>query len=805
MNSKAGVFGRALSSYTIRHLGDLSMIRLYGKRPFSSRLVIAAVFSALAGSVLYAWIPDPGLYPELSQSTAIFDSRDRLIRLTLNSEDAYRLFVPIEEIPKDMIDATLLYEDRFFYRHPGVNPCSIVRALCNSIILKGRLTGASTITMQTARMRFSLKTTTIPGKIIQILRALQLERHYSKERILEAYFNLAPYGRNIEGIGAAGLIYFGKRPMDLSFPEALSLAVIPQNPSARCPSDKSGYIRMDEARQALFQRYVAVNPSYAKDSGLMSLPLACGSPETIPFKAPHFADYVLASQSVAPSGAVKTSLDLDLQDGIQAILSRHVKRRNNDGIKNAAALLIDTRTMSILSMAGSVDFFNSAISGQVNAATAKRSPGSALKPFVYALALDQGLIHPMTLLKDTPLRYGAYTPENFDGTFQGPLSATQALIRSRNVPALTLAGRLEDPDFYGFLKMAGISKMKDRDFYGLSLVLGGGEVSMIEMSELYAMLANGGVMKGVQFSGESSFSGIRLLSPEACYLVLDMLMKNPSPDQEFADEDKNSMVAWKTGTSWGFRDAWAAGVINDLALVVWVGDFTGAGNPSFVGRNTAGPIFFDILSFLRDRTGALQHPGPDINELNLEEVTVCAVSGGLPNCYTPKTVKTWFIPGVSPITVSTIHRAIAIDVKTGLRACCSGPPYTRDEVFEFWPSDISKIFHEAGIYRPEPPAFMEDCDLEDRDEKGMSPQIISPDSAVTYILRNDGAGGDRVPLEATAENGVKTLYWFADNAYIGQSRPSDIFLWEADAGRFQIRAVDDNGRVAIKTLTVMRE
>jgi len=776
----------------------------YGKKFFFPFLV-AAVLMGFAGSALYTLVPDPGLYPELSQSTAIFDAKDRLIRLTLNSKEEYRLFIPIAEIPKDLIDATFLYEDKFFYSHPGVNPCSIIRALWNSIVRKGRVTGASTITMQTARMRFSLKTTTISGKIIQILRAIQLERHYSKERILEAYFNLAPYGRNIEGIGAASLIYFGKKPKNLTFPEILALVVIPQNPSTRCPSDQRGYLMMDQARQNLFKKFSTLNPSYAKNAGLMSLSLMCGSPETIPFKAPHFADFVRSYQTIHPSGAVRTTLDLDLQSGIQEIIKKHVRRRSGDGIQNAAALLLDAKTMSILSMVGSVDFFNAAISGQVNAATAKRSPGSALKPFVYALALDQGLIHPMTLLKDTPLRYGAYSPENFDRTFQGPLSATQALIHSRNVPALTLAARLENPDFYEFLKMAGISKMKERDFYGLSLVLGGGEVSMIEMAELYAMLANGGVMRSSQFGDEGSSSGIRLLSPEACYLVLDMLMKNPSPDQEFAEENKNSMVAWKTGTSWGFRDAWAAGVANDLVLVVWVGDFTGAGNPSFVGRDAAGPIFFDILSFLKYRTGALRHPGPNLAELNLEEITVCALSGALPNRYTPKTVKTWFIPGVSPITVSTIHRAIPIDVKTGLRACRSNPPATRDEVFEFWPSDISKIFHAAGFYKPEPPAYMENCDIEVRDDRGESPQIISPDSTVAYILRNTGAGGDRVPLEATAENGVRVVYWFADDAYIGQSRPSDIFLWEARAGKCQIRAVDDNGRSVIRTVTVMRE
>ena len=770
-------------------------------------ILLLAVFTG------WIFIPDPGLYPATSESLAIFDAKDRLIRLTLNSEQAYRLFVPVSQIPADLKKATLIYEDRFFYDHPGVNPFALLRSAWGLLGKTARPAGASTITMQTARMRFSLKTTTIRGKIIQILRAIQLERHYSKNSILEAYFNLAPYGRNITGIGAASLIYFGKKPENLTLPEALTLAVIPQNPSVRCPSGKDGYLKMDSARQKLFKKLAATDPGYAKNSGLMSLALVCGSPETLPFKAPHFADYVRSPQSsgqmVGQSGFLKTSLDLDLQTGIETILRKHVHRRYFDGIQNAAALLVDAKTMSILAMIGSVDFFNSGISGQVNAATAKRSPGSALKPFVYALALDQGLIHPMSLLKDTPLRYGAYAPENFDRIFRGPLSATEALNQSRNVPALSLAARLMHPDIYEFLKMAGITGMKDKDFYGLSPVLGGCEVSMLEMAELYAMLANGGIMQPAGFNpaGKASVSGQRLLSPEACYMVLDMLTKNPSPYQEYEDESdgRKSLIAWKTGTSWGFRDAWAAGVAGDFVLVVWLGNFTGEGNPSFVGRGAAGPIFFDILSLLETVSGRFHRPGPRLTCLNLKQIDVCALSGGLPNRYTPKTEKTWFIPGKSPITVSTVHRAIPIDIKTGLRACRHTPPATKLEVFEFWPSDISKVFHEAGLFKPEPPPYVKGCGMESRDDDGSAPQIISPDSTVTYIMRNAGHGGDRVPLEATVENSVKRIYWFADDAYIGQSSPNDIFLWAPTPGKFQIRAVDDNGRAGVRNLVVRRE
>jgi len=777
-------------------------------------------------------IPDPGLYPLKTDSTAIFDNKDKLIRLTLNSEQSYRLFIPLSRISTDLVNATLLYEDRYYYYHPGFNPFSIIRAI-KGLATDSRPVGASTISMQTARMRFNLKTRSFVGKLEQILRAIQLERHYSKDQILEAYFNLAPYGRNIEGVGAASLIYFAKKPDALTFPEALTLSVIPQNPTGRCPLSSEGYKKMDSARNDLFTRLSSLKPEYSKNKGFMDLKLACGSPETLPFRAPHFADYVLANRNHyseekpnnitgnMSGNIIRTTLDSEIQAEFENIITKHVKKKYFEGMRNAAAFLVDSETMSIIAMAGSADFFDSSIYGQVNAVTAKRSPGSALKPFVYALAIDQGLIHPMTLLKDTPLRYGAYAPENFDKRFQGPLSATDALNQSRNVPALSLAAKLSQPDIYDFLKLAGVSGMKEKDFYGLSPVLGGCEVSMLEMAELYAMLANGGVLRPVDFRSDhhlnnnKSGSGQRLLSPEASFLVLDMLLGNPSPyaeyssDYEISSESEKSGIAWKTGTSWGFRDAWAAGVAGRFVLVVWVGNFKGEGNPVFVGRTAAGPIFFDMLALLEKKYGdfknAGKHPGPSLSGLNLKKIDVCAVSGGLPNRYTPKTVKTWFMPGKSPITVSTIHRAVPVDVKTHLRACQHNPPSTKLEIFEFWPSDISRVFHEAGIFRPEPPRYMKDCGLDQRDETGQPPQIISPDSTVTYVIRNTGNGNDKIPLEATAENGVGTLYWFAGDAFIGQSVPGEMFLWEAPTGEYQILVVDDNGLAAVKKLSVKRE
>ena len=322
------------------------------------------------------------------------------------------------------------------------------------------------------------------------------------------------------------------------------------------------------------------------------------------------------------------------------------------GIRNAASILVDTRDMSVRAWVGSAAYWKDDIDGQVNGVLAKRSPGSTLKPFVYALALDQGLLHPQTMLRDLPSSFGPFTPENFDGRFFGPISAEGALIRSRNIPAVWVAMQLKQPSLYQFLQSAGIRDLKHESFYGLALPLGGGEVTMEELAGLYAMLANGGMLRPMRFEkSEPLAEGTRLLSPEATFITLDMLRRNPRPDEDGTVPVRSRWpIAWKTGTSWSFRDAWSAGVVGPYVLVVWIGDFDGRGNPAFVGVDAAAPLFFRIADAVnlahRGDTVPLAEPPPGISK-----VAVCAESGDLPNAYCPRTIDPR-IPGKSPIRVS---------------------------------------------------------------------------------------------------------------------------------------------------------
>ncbi|MBC2743843.1 MAG: penicillin-binding protein 1C [Desulfosarcina sp.] len=768
-------------------------------------LIIAATILGVAAAG-YLFCPKPALEDYYPRSRAFFDTHGRLLRLGLAEDDRYRLYCPLNRISPRLVEATILYEDRDFYRNPGVDLPALCRAFWTTYIARTRRVGASTITMQVTRLRWRIRTGTVAGKLLQILRALQLTRHYDKDRILEAYLNLAPYGGNIEGVQAASLVCFNKSADQLSLPEALTLAVVPQNPVRRNPATEKGFHNLLAARERLFDRWLEDHPEDRQLGAFFELPLAVRRIDQLPFEAPHFVNHVDAGRSRLNSGAIHTTLDLVQQHTMESLIRATISRRSAEGITNAAALALNTRSMAVTAMVGSADFFNVQIQGQVNGTTARRSPGSALKPFVYALALDQGLIHPTSLMKDSPRRYGGFSPENFDQRFLGPVSAHDALILSRNVPAANLQARLVDPGFHGFLQQAGISNLKPASFYGLALSLGGVEVTMLELAGLYAALANGGQLRPIQMLTEQGAETLpqRILSPEASFLVLDILKDNPPPDSHRVPLSTvaGNQVAWKTGTSHGFRDAWAIGVCADTVIAVWVGNFNGEDNRAFIGRSAAGPLLFDLLGALVPDRGWTVSDAANFSRLNLKRIDVCTATGELPGRYCPHTKASWFIPGVSPIRVCTVHRAVPVDTATGLRACRSIPGRTQMTVFEFWPSDLLSIFRTAGISLKGPPPFAEDCSLNQRAASGQAPVITSPQSKLVYAMRSENSVYDQIPFTAVADGDVERLYWFVGNRYIGVSERNRHLMWTPESGTFDIRVVDDHGRAARTSLKV---
>ncbi|HEY1341916.1 MAG TPA: penicillin-binding transpeptidase domain-containing protein, partial [Bryobacteraceae bacterium] len=370
-----------------------------------------------------------------------------------------------------------------------------------------------------------------------------------------------------------------------------------------------------------------------------------------------------------------------------------------------------------------------------------------------------------------------------------------------NVPAVWVSMQLRQPNLYGFLKSAGVSRLQPEEHYGLALALGGGEITMEELAGLYAMLANQGVLRPLRvLPSREPTAGARMLSPEAAFITVDMLRRNPRPDEDGAPPVRTRWpVAWKTGTSWGFRDAWSAGIVGPYVLVVWIGDFSGQGNPAFVGVDAAAPLFFriaDALNFAR-----ANEPAPElVPPPGVARVAVCAESGDLPNAWCPQTVDTWYIPGKSPIRVSELHRAVALDIVTGRPVC---PPYspetTRFAVFEFWSSDMRKLFREAGMPRRVPPALPA-CTAADSSE---SPRISSPLLGVSYTLRRSRPDA-AIALEAGVAADVENVFWFDGGALIGKRAVGAGALpWQPLIdGAHLIRVIDDHGRAAERDVQV---
>jgi penicillin-binding protein 1C len=774
---------------------------------FWSRLGKGAAFLALPAALFLGWnAAFLDVLGGVPFSQAYADREGRLFHIFLTTDDKYRLRSVLADFPPALVEAVLLQEDRYFYGHWGLNPGAALRAGWETYVKRTRRMGASTITMQLARLRYGLYTRNIPGKIAQIFRALFLEICLSKQEILEAYLNLAPLGGNIEGFGAASWYYFGKDPSQLTMGEILTLAVIPQNPNVRAPRTVRQNVvelpeELMEARRALYESWLTVHP---EDSSFrLELEMPPSLVNSFPRRAPHLAGYLNARSP--GEGRIVTTLNRNYQNILERELESFLVRNRSWGIRNGSILLLDWTTMEVLAAVGSADYGDDSIQGQVNGFASKRSPGSTLKPFVYALALEQGLIHPETMLKDSPRGFSEYTPDNYQGAFKGPVKAWFALVDSRNIPAVQLAADIRGPDLYDFLTGAGVSGLKEKAHYGLSAVLGTADLTMLELAGLYAALPNGGILRPPRFllngrtpAPEGEAPARRILSPQAAAITLSMLERNPAPDDTRYGAGRAVPAAYKTGTSIGFKDAWSIAVFDRYVLAVWLGNFSGEGNAAFIGRQSAAPLQFSVIDALIAAIppGGLLPPRPMPE--GVAPVSVCAVSGDIPHEDCPQTLETWFIPGVSPIRRCRIHRRVYIDTQTGYRSDKTEGPHITSEVREFWPTDLLEIFAQAGLPRFLPPPYppKDSGSGLPAEAQGFPPTIISPLGNTTYILRPQDERRNRIVLLAGADQDSGDIFWFANTLFLGRAKAYERFLWQGEPGLWDITAVDSRGRSA---------
>ena len=762
------------------------------------RLKLAA--AVLVGLLLiWGLLPRPQIYPpDSGWSRVVRDRNGTVLHIAAAADGRYRVWTPLAGVSPQWVQATLDKEDRWFRWHPGVNPLALLRAV-GGAVRKRAAGGASTLTMQVARLRWHLETRSVAGKLVQIARALQLERHYSKDQILEAYFNLAPFGGNVEGAGAAACLWCGRDATQISQREAIALSVIPQSPATRRPGHPP-----DAPRLAAAQGRLAA--MLEEQAELRGDPLAAQFTLTPPGPPPHEAPHLCRRLLQADSAReIVSTLDLAMQQHLERGISAHLQHTRDEGIVNACALLVHAPTREVLAYVGSADYADRDICGMVDGLRARRSPGSTLKPFVYGLALDQGLIHPRSLLNDGPMGFNDYNPENFEGEFLGPIHANDALVRSRNIPAVALTNRLGEGALYRFLQRGGADLPKPPGYYGLALALGGCGISPVQLAALYCGLADDGQPRPLVFARPSPRAAAPpppdaapLLSAAARFLVLDMLRGSADLGPEFGFARTDPGVAWKTGTSHGFRDAWAVGVRGDYVLLVWLGNFSGRGNNALVARHCAAPLLFDL--FTRLQLPLRTSPPPP----GVRQVDLCATSGELPGPWCQQTTAGWFIPGVSPIGLCQLHRNILVDGHSGKRvASDDGRPDLRHEIHEFWPPDMLELFRKAGLPRRVPPEPETGTDTLLGLDPGQAPVITSPLQGRIYQLDSDPAASV-IQLQARATPGVRRLYWFAGEAFLGSCAPAESLAWQAPPGDHHLRVLDDHGRGSDTSLRVRR-
>ena len=813
-------------------------------------------------------LPKARLHPPVSQ--IVLDRNGEWLRAFLADDGMWRIAVGFHQpsaVSKTVLtakqadnyspllhQAILTSEDRWFYYHYGINPVSIATAFYDNLKAGEVVRGGSTITMQLARL-MEPKARTIPNKLIEMFRALQLEHTYSKSEILTFYFNMLPYGGNIVGTAAASRFYFNKPQHALSLGEVALLAAIPNAPERLRPDRFPENAR--KAREKVLNRLLArrqISKQQWQEAVQEPIP---HKRHPLPFKAAHLSRMLVKENRwrVKPSttnGRIYTTIDAKVQETAARILREYLDAERKPSLRGShststgAIIVMDTQSRHVLAMVGSHDFFDRSALGQINGTLAPRSPGSALKPFVYALAMEEGLITPETLLFDVPVTYAGYEPVNYDGKYNGYVTARQALARSLNVPAVNLNARLKNVTLHAFLKQAGISTLAPARKYGLSMVLGGCEVNLLELTTLYAGLANTGEFGPYQLTlsepifhqtssdlAEGSRAGARsynksgaqrLLRKETSSIITEMLTNSQLPTNTVRNPEafERTMnlpkIAWKTGTSYGHRDAWCIGYSPKLTIGVWLGNFDGKGAPMLSGTDAATPILFALFTALTGQDTHRWFTNPE----QLKTRQVCALSGAPVSSHCPVHKEDMYIPGISSVAVCTIHKRIYVDKTTGYSLCshCWNLPTVdrrmeleqhpsknirptndaQSRIFEEWPADAATWLAENGFAVSVLPEHNPLCT---GTIAGNAPIILSPaEDTIYYIREGIPLENQKIRLTASASSRTQDLFWFLDGELIFQGSAGEQYWLTPARGKHVLTCVDAEGRSATRPLHI---
>ncbi len=729
-----------------------------------------AVWLGISGALLlaYALCLPRDLFRDTPYSTVVTDRSGELLGARTAPDGQWR-FPPRSTVPEKYAAAVVEFEDRYFRFHPGVNPVAIGRALLGNLKAGHVTSGGSTITMQVIRLSRG-RERTLWQKCVEAVLATRLELRCRKSTILAMYASHAPFGGNVVGLDAASWRYFGRPPEDLSWGEAATLAVLPNSPSSIHPGR-----RREDLLQKRNRLLLKLYRSDKLDS--LSYVLACeeplpGEPKPLPELAPHLTEYHCAR---TPGRTVRTTVDAHLQERVNAVADEWCRNLALRGINDLAAVVLDVQTGEILAYVGNALQERDRPGRQVDIARAPRSTGSILKPLLYCALLQEGSILPETLLPDVPINLGGFSPQNFDLSFSGAVPAAGALTRSLNVPSVHMLRRYGVPRFHGLLKSLGMTTLtRSPDDYGLSLILGGAEGALLDVTRIYADMSR-------NYQQSRMDRDFALADRCALWYTFEALRELSRPDElDLRLVSSARKVAWKTGTSYGFRDAWAVGVTPKYAVGVWAGNAQGQGVPGLVGARAAGPVLFDLFNLLppeKGQTGPYAadgwflEPGPD----EYTRAEVCPQSGHLKSLLCPR-ADTLMVP------------------KAAMR---SEPcPYHREyegEAYFILPPAMEWFYRQNHPeYRP--PQKSTESRME----------FIYPEPwaeiAVPAQLSGEVKG---VVFNLAHRNPATTVWWHLDNEYVGETRYVHQLALSPPPGVHSMTCVDESGESCSVSFTIL--
>lgn len=735
------------------------------------------------------------------KSTIVLDEKGVLLSAKIASDGQWR-FPDTESIPLALETAILEFEDAYFYQHPGVNPVSMVRALWQNLTGGEIISGGSTITMQVIRLSRKGQARTYFEKLIELYLAIRMEFSYSKEEILRLYVSNAPYGGNVVGVEAASWRYFSRPLHMLSWAEVSMLAVLPNSPAL---------IHLGRNREALLSKrnrlLKKLHESGFLDETSYSLSLMevlPNEPRPLPRNAFHLLDY--AVKSGKQGQRVSSTIDAHLQEALTDKVNRYVHFLSQNEVHNACALIVSLETGAVKAYVGNA-MMEEARSPYVDIVQASRSSGSILKPFLYGLAMEKGLIHPNSFVRDVPISIGKYAPENFDKSFEGVLPAKEALSKSLNVPATLLLQDYGLPIFYEDLQNLGFTTInRSVGNYGLTLILGGAEVTLWELAKIYTQqalalkAATGSVSDSVGFNiwrNEVDKSPSKLIEPGAWWQVATALtdVQRPDLNKEWKRFSSSRTIAWKTGTSHGFRDAWAIGFDGSHLVAVWVGNADGEGRPGLTGTSTAAPLMFEAFQLLPKGHWFYKPDG------NLKPSSLCAVTGLSPSQFCPK-VRVEIPMNATRPNNCEAHDLILLNEANQrvFHDCADGP--THDSIW-FNLDPVAAYFYgfKHPSYRSLPP-FSPSCGSK-QDKRQMA--IIYPEFGSDIIVpRNFSGEFEDVVLQSTHNDPDATLFWHIDDAFVGRTFGDHRLSVSLELGQHNLMIMDEAGNAEKTSFSVYK-